>query len=180
VFALVKLINYRGKAVIKVVNKTQKELIVHFRKSGERYELLEFHKTKDMAQKRFKEMTKHFQTRLPKRYTKGSIRGMREAKLGEKNPMYGPISDERRAKISKAMMGNQNRRGTGDTPAARRVKSRRAKKQNSKRFTGRVWCFNPVTEKERFVFPADIPEGFVRGRNPDVIYRDFNLTRWKK
>lgn len=167
-FAVVKVVNWRKKPVIKVLQKTQKELALYFRKTREPYELLEFQKTREVAVRRAKYLRQMYRVSIPARNTVGTKMARSKSKQGKNNPMYGPCSEERRRKISAAMKGKKNRKGTGDGVEHRLVKSIRARKNNSKVFKGRVWCHNPNTNKLKRVFPGNVPDGFVLGRGYEL------------
>lgn len=69
---------------------------------------------------------------------------LKNANLGEKNPMYGKAPWNK----GKIQFNKEEREAIS--------------KRISKRNTGRVWCNNGSVNK--FVYPDQIPEGFVRGR----------------
>ena len=167
-FAVVKVMDWRKKPIIKVFNKTQKELTQYFAKIKQYYELLEFQKTREVALLRAKLLRRNYKVSIPPRNTIGTKLARSKAKLGKNNPMYGPISEERRQKISLSMKGKKNRQGTGDGIEHRLVKSIRARRTNKKKFKGTVWCHNPVTNQLKRVKPGSVPDGFKLGRTPEL------------
>lgn len=167
-YAVVKTTGLRGY-VVKVLKKTIKQLNKVTAKYGQQFEVLEFHKDKKTAQKRARLLGRAYRSKLGKFFPTSSREVMSTKKKGALNPLHGPISEERRNKISRAMMGNMNRNGAKQSLHQRQIASQLRKESNKIVMKGRIWCHDPITGKERFVHPENFPEGYVRGKSPHVM-----------
>lgn len=159
---------------IELHEKTEREL----RKLGQPFEVLEIHKNPTVAHQRFEQITQQHKpkpTPKPKRHhTEKTKRKISKANRGKNNPMYGPISDERRKAISKGMIGNQNRRGKKLSKVQSAKQSIAQKrgwiKRRNKQIPKKRWCHNVHTGKEHLV-PATtiLPQGYQWGRSEEVL-----------
>lgn len=135
------------------------------------YELLtSFHKIQDLISYHERFHRRHellFDETIKKKtfgITEHSRQIMREKKLGEKNPMFGGLSDDHKKKISETK--KRTNRGELHPMYNRkhRASSRLKTSLSMKKLKKRRWCLDPDGNEHLIYHDEILPENWVYGR----------------